>query len=106
MRDIPNDVIASWPVPNYTNPVTRGPSLVIFNAVLISVVTFTVLLRIYVRAYMLRWLGVDDLFIVFALVSSKLALFAIDRKLTHTKPDSNNGPYSFSHVGESAVRMG
>jgi hypothetical protein len=68
MRDIPNDVMASWPVPNYIDPVKRGPSLMIFNAVLISIVTFMVLLRIYVRAYMLRWLGVDDLFIIIALV--------------------------------------
>jgi hypothetical protein len=68
MRDIPADVAASWPTPNYTDPVTRGPSLVIFNAVLISIVTFTVLLRIYVRACVLRWLGIDDLFIILALV--------------------------------------
>jgi hypothetical protein len=69
MRNIPPEVYASWPAPNYTNPQTRGPSVVIFNAVLISIVTFTVLLRLYVRAYMLRWLGIDDVFIIIALVS-------------------------------------
>jgi hypothetical protein len=68
MRNIPLSVLASWPAPNYINPETRGPSVVIFNAVLISIVTLTVLLRLYVRASMLRWLGLDDVFIIAALV--------------------------------------
>jgi hypothetical protein len=69
MRDVPIDVIISWPKANYLNPETRGAGLLIFNAVLIFIVTFTVLLRLYVRVYLLRWFGVDDLFIIAALVS-------------------------------------
>ncbi|KAF2429363.1 hypothetical protein EJ08DRAFT_573853, partial [Tothia fuscella] len=68
MRVIPFEVIAKWPTPNYVNPETRGPDVVILNAVLIAVVTFVVLLRLYVRAYVLRWWGIDDVFIIIALI--------------------------------------
>lgn len=70
MRDIPIEVIASWPPGNYTNPETRGNTLVIVNVVLMSLVTFVVFLRLYVRVYLLRWFGIDDLFIIIALVSN------------------------------------
>jgi hypothetical protein len=69
MRDIPVEVMLSWPLPNYQNPETRGNSLLIVNAVLMSLVTFVVFLRLYVRVYLLRWFGIDDLFIIIALVS-------------------------------------
>ena len=68
MRDIPVEVIAHWPIGNYVNPETRGHTLVIVNAVLMTLVTFVVFLRLYVRVYLLRWFGIDDLFIIVALV--------------------------------------
>jgi hypothetical protein len=74
MRDIPIEVLASWPPGNYVNPQTRGDSLIIVNAVLMSLVTFVVFLRLYVRIYLLRWFGIDDLFIIIALVSLVLDL--------------------------------
>lgn len=69
MRDIPTEVIASWPPGNHLNPETRGNTLIIVNIVLMSLVTFVVFLRLYVRVYLLRWFGIDDLFIIIALVS-------------------------------------
>lgn len=69
MRDIPIEVIAKWPPGNYLNPETRGNALIIVNIVLMSLVTFVVFLRLYVRVYLLRWFGIDDLFIIVALVS-------------------------------------
>lgn len=70
MRDIPIEVIASWPPGNYHDPETRGNGLIIVNVVLMSIVTFVVCLRLYVRIYLLRWFGIDDLFIIIALVGS------------------------------------
>ena len=62
MRDVPLSVIASWPTPNYVNPVTNATSIVICTAVCIPIITIVVLLRVYTRAcivkYVLRISGV------------------------------------------------
>ncbi|XP_014551162.1 hypothetical protein COCVIDRAFT_113642 [Bipolaris victoriae FI3] len=41
----PASVILSWPTPNYDDPVTRGPALVIVNAIFISL-TFLILFAV------------------------------------------------------------
>jgi hypothetical protein len=74
MRLPPVDVLLSWPTPNYENPVTRGNALVIVNSIFIGFVVITVGLRIYTRLVIKRWFGVDDVFILLALVSSKLLI--------------------------------
>lgn len=58
----------SWPTPNYDNPVTRGPALVIVNSIFISLATITVAARIYTRIVIKRWFGIDDVFILLALL--------------------------------------
>jgi hypothetical protein len=68
MRDIPITVLLSFPVPNYTNPDTRGPALLIVNGVFIAIVIAVVLLRLYTRIFIKRWVGSDDIFIVIATV--------------------------------------
>lgn len=68
MRDIPLDVFLSFPLPNYKDPPTRGPALVIVNAILIALVVIAVLLRLYARLFIKRWFGSDDIFIILALV--------------------------------------
>lgn len=68
MRDIPFDVVFSWPVPNYTHPTTRGEALIAVNAVFISLVVIAVILRFYTRIFIKRWLGSDDYFIGLSLV--------------------------------------
>jgi hypothetical protein len=64
----PADVLLSWPTPNYDNPVTRGPALVIVNSIFISLATITVAARIYTRIVIKRWFGIDDVFILLALL--------------------------------------
>lgn len=69
----PASVILSWPTPNYDDPVTRGPALVIVNAIFISLTFLIVAARLYTRIVIKRWFGVDDVFILLALVSSLLS---------------------------------
>jgi len=76
MRAVPIEVIASWPTPDYISPETRGPGLIILNSVLIIILTVVVLLRLYVRVHMLKWFGIDDLFIIVALVSRKCSKYS------------------------------
>ncbi|KAF2476573.1 uncharacterized protein BDR25DRAFT_375541 [Lindgomyces ingoldianus] len=70
MRNIPPDVLLSWPTPNYQDPATRGNALIIVNAVFISLVMLVVSLRIYTRLAIKRWFGSDDVFIMLALIFS------------------------------------
>jgi hypothetical protein len=72
MRLPPVDVLLSWPTPNYENPVTRGNALVIVNSIFIGFVVITVGLRLYTRLVIKRWFGIDDVFILLALVGSSL----------------------------------
>lgn len=64
------EVFLSWPTPNYKNPKTRGDALVIVNSIFIGFTVIIVFLRLYTRLVIKRWLGIDDIFILLALVSS------------------------------------
>lgn len=67
MRTIPPDVYDAHPH-NYDSPVTRGPALVVVNAVLLSLATVAYTLRIYTRKAIqsrLRW---DDVTVSVAFV--------------------------------------
>lgn len=68
MRDIPLEVVLSFPLPNYTHPQTRGEALIIVNAIFISLVVIAVSLRFYTRIFIKRWLGSDDYLIGLSLV--------------------------------------
>ena len=81
MRNIPPEVILSWPTPNYTNPETRGNALVVINSILIIVVAIVVALRLYVRLVVKRWFGTDDALIILALV----CLFSIQSIFTRPR---------------------
>jgi hypothetical protein len=70
MRLPPADVLINWPIPNYDNPVTRGNALVIVNYVFISITVIIVALRLYTRIHIRRWFGLDDIFIIVALVGT------------------------------------
>lgn len=71
MRDIPIAVLLSFPRPNYVDLQTQGMSLVLVNAVMAGLVLFAVVLRMYTRVWMKRWVGTDDYAIVLATVCSK-----------------------------------
>jgi hypothetical protein len=60
MREIPLEVIVSWPVPNYFTPETRrwdgscGVGFIVVTAIAVA-------LRIYVRIYIQKWFRLDDI---------------------------------------------
>ncbi|KAH7058690.1 hypothetical protein B0J12DRAFT_737323 [Macrophomina phaseolina] len=70
VRDIPLSVLFSFPTPNYVDPVTRGPALIIVNAIFLSLCTIALLLRLYTRVFIKRWFGSDDVFIILAYIST------------------------------------
>lgn len=70
VRDIPLSVLFSFPTPNYVDPVTRGPALIIVNAIFLSLCTIALLLRLYTRVFIKRWFGSDDVFIILAYVGT------------------------------------
>ncbi|KAK4238313.1 hypothetical protein C8A03DRAFT_43912 [Achaetomium macrosporum] len=49
MRFPPPEVIASWPTPNYIDPQTRGPALIIVESIFLAFSLACVGLRLYVR---------------------------------------------------------
>lgn len=68
MRNIPLSVLLSFPSPNYKSAVTRGPAAVITVLILSCFVVIAVSLRVYTRVRVQSWSGMDDLFIVLAVV--------------------------------------
>jgi hypothetical protein len=72
----PLEVIASWPTPNYTNPVTRGWDIVILDAILLAFAFVVLLARLWARLGLQHNAGLDDVFIVAAFVG--VLNFAID----------------------------
>lgn len=68
MREIPLSVLLTFPVPNYVDPVTRGSALVAVNSVFIGIVLVVVVLRVYTRLAIKRWLGADDILVIVAAV--------------------------------------
>jgi len=78
MRNIPISVILTFPIPNYVDPVTRGPALTIVNGIFIGIVLAALGLRLYTRLFIKRWFGIDDLFIVIATVCNSCPLCAVD----------------------------
>lgn len=68
VHDPPVEVAASWPPPNFSNPQSKGPTLVIVELLLISIVCVVVLLRIYSRVYLRKTFGLDDWLILPATV--------------------------------------
>ena len=64
----PPSVAASWPKPNYVDPITRGPELQIICTLLIVAVIVVLALRIWVRSKIMHAMGADDWLILAALV--------------------------------------
>jgi hypothetical protein len=103
MRLPPADVLLSWPTPNYENPVTRGPALVITNCIFVAIAVTTVGLRLYTRVVIKRWFGVDDVFIIVALVGTNPSY--LHYRASHvTDIYSRTGRSGYSC--ESTIRMG
>lgn len=68
MRVPPQTVRDSWPKPNYIDPVTRGPALLIVEATILPLALIVLLMRLYVRIVLLKSIGWDDWLMVAASV--------------------------------------
>ncbi|KAF4956191.1 hypothetical protein FGADI_4003 [Fusarium gaditjirri] len=68
MRNPPLEVVASWPPPNYDNPVHRGPTLLIVEVTIMSVAILTLMARLYVRIFKVNKHGLDDWLMLAAMV--------------------------------------
>jgi hypothetical protein len=64
----PPDVIASWPKPNYVDPQTHGPGLLVLTIILGSIGIVIVGMRLYARFLITKAPGLDDVLITFSLV--------------------------------------
>ena len=76
MRNPPPAVYLSWPAPNYVDPETRGPMLVVLPVVLVTVSFLIVVLRLYTRFVLIKSVGADDWLIGASIVSLKTILLA------------------------------
>lgn len=63
-------ILNTWPVPNYTNPETRGPVAVIVVSVLLFLVIVLLAVRIYTRLIISKGFGLDDILILLAFVGN------------------------------------
>ena len=61
-------MIASWPPPNYVDPVRRGPALLIISLIISPIAVVMTLLRFYVRAFRVKRIWWDDWLMVLAMV--------------------------------------
>lgn len=66
MRFPPPEVMAAWPTPNYKDPETRGPALMIVELVALPLALICVVLRLYVRIHLIKRSGWDDWLMVAA----------------------------------------
>lgn len=65
----PESVTASWPTPNYVNPVTESHSNAVILALLGTLSLFVVSARMVIRFFIQRNAGLDDYLMLAALVS-------------------------------------
>ncbi|KAK3389762.1 hypothetical protein B0H63DRAFT_390514 [Podospora didyma] len=68
MRLPPAEVRMSWPKPNYIDPETRGPGLLIVELTILPAALICVILRLYVRLCVLKKSGIDDWLMVIAVI--------------------------------------
>jgi hypothetical protein len=73
-KKAPPEVYYSWPRPNYVDPVTEGPALMIVGIVLSAIAILLVAARVYSRLFITMALGIDDLLILISLVSQAVHL--------------------------------
>ncbi|KAL2133306.1 hypothetical protein VTI74DRAFT_2572 [Chaetomium olivicolor] len=60
MRFPPPEVVATWPAPNYVNPVTRGPAVIIVELITLPLALTCLALRLYVRMKIMCKSEMDD----------------------------------------------
>ena len=70
MRFPPPEVLKTWPKPNYVNPDTRGPALIIVELTLLPIAIICVALRLWIRIGWLHKGWWDDWLMVVAVIFS------------------------------------
>jgi hypothetical protein len=61
--------LLKWPIPNYKNPThVRGPELLIITGIFFPLAVLMVVLRVFTRLRISKAFGVDDIFLLTALV--------------------------------------
>ncbi|KIW03484.1 uncharacterized protein PV09_05251 [Verruconis gallopava] len=70
VRTIPLSVIATWPPPNYVDPVRRGPGAVVVTIAFMVLASIAVFSRLFVHAFVVRSVGPGDFFIILAYLST------------------------------------
>jgi hypothetical protein len=65
---VPLTTLFTWPFPNYINPVKRGHEIWIVSGIFLFLATCLVSLRVWTRIAVRRFVGADDLLVIFALV--------------------------------------
>lgn len=75
MRSPPPEVMATWPTPNYDDPETRGPALLIVELTIMPIAVLSLLARLYVRFFKVQKSGLDDWLMVAAMVRSIFFFF-------------------------------
>jgi len=68
MRSAPPEVVAAWPKPNYVDPETQGPDLIVAGLFTLVVALAALGLRLYVRLGVMRKTAMDDWVMVVATV--------------------------------------
>ncbi len=75
MRSAPPEVVAAWPKPNYVDPESQGPDLIVAGIFTLVVALIALGLRMYVRLVMQRKTAADDWVMVVATVCSVHIVF-------------------------------
>lgn len=70
MSLIPPEVIATWPAPNYINPIRHGPAAIVIGCMGAILSMFVLSLRYYTRLRISKNFGVDDILLGIGMVST------------------------------------
>ena len=111
MRLPPPDVVATWPAPNYINPETRGPALIIVELIMLPLATICLALRLYVRFKLLNTSHWDDWMMVGAAVRSSFPTYRMHDGHTAddcipVNSDRRRGSHYMRCAGLYTLRMG
>lgn len=80
----PANVILSWPMPNYVNPTdVRGPSILIVTGIFFPIAVLAVALRVFTRIHLSRAFGIDDMFLLAAIVPTGACAVLTGIAVTH-----------------------
>jgi hypothetical protein len=66
MRFAHPEELANWPPTNFVDPELRGPEIYIILSIFCLMATAVIALRLYVRIFERKWVGIDDYMLVFA----------------------------------------